>query len=376
MIVSRLMREIQSTLKDIAINQASDSRRDVFQLLGALSVGKIIVFLYTFAYNFSPDFLNKMSTRWDTSIYQTIATQGYTQISQYAFSPVYPTLIKGLNFLIPSAWVSALIITNIISFIFPIILYKTFGFKTAFLAVLFPTYLVYTTIPYSDVIVLVFLAFSIFFLLREKIIASSLTISMAIVSSFHVAWVLPSFVLSILKKKRIINLVFGIVPFAAGVIILLWFKLRTGDFFKYFSLEKNVWSVRFGTPLTQVKWLLSGHFTSEFSTLLGVPLTPMYWLIRNLLFEAFYLVGAVYLLFTENKQRVFLFSYCVLSVVPLLFVTGIPAISIPRLLLPAFPIFFGYTTLIKKDWHYFIYLAACLLVTAWVSISQTYSFFA
>ena len=317
-----------------------------------------------------------MSTRWDTSIYQTIATQGFTQINQYVFSPVYPTFIKGLNFLIPSAWVSALIITNIISFIFPLILYKTFGFKTAFLAVLFPTYLVYTTIPYSDVIVLVFLAFSIFFLLREKIIASSITISMAIVSAFHIAWVLPSFVLSILKTKRIKNLVFWIVPFAAGGIILLWFKLRTGDFLKYFSLEKNVWSVRFSTPLTQAKWLLSGNFTSEFSTLIGVPLPPIYWLIRNLLFEAFYLIGAVYLLFTENKQRVFLFSYCVLSIIPLLFVTGIPAISIPRLLLPAFPIFFGYTTLIKKDWHYFIYLAICLLVTAWISISQTYSFFA
>jgi hypothetical protein len=105
-------------------------------------------------------------------------------------------------------------------------------------------------------------------------------------------------------------------------------------------------------------------------------LAPAYWLVRNLIFEIFYLAGAVLILKTQNKNRIFLFVYSLCAIIPLLFVTGTPAISIPRLLLPAFPVFFGYTALMKKDWHYWVYCGVCLLITAWVAITQTYCFFA
>ena len=358
------------------IEERHNARREIFQLLAFLAIGKLFVLLCTFLYRPSPNFLYTMSTSWDSTIYQSIATQGYIRVSQYVFSPIYPGLIESLDFIIPHAWISALVITNIISFVFPLVLYKTFGYKTALMAVLFPTYLVFTTIPYSDIVPLFLFALSLLFILQEKIIESSIAVSVAVMSAFHVVWMLPSYVFDLLKEKHLKYLVFYIAPFIAGVLVLLWFKLKTDNYMAYFSLETNAWREHFGTPFSQAKWLIDGWFTAESWKVFGIRLVPGYWLGRNLVFEVFYLVGAILLLRTKNKHRIFLFVYSLSAIIPLLFVTGTPAISIPRLLLPAFPIFFGYTIFLKKDWHYWIYFGVCFLFTAWIAISQTYCFFA
>jgi hypothetical protein len=317
-----------------------------------------------------------MSTTWDSTYYQSIATEGYTRAVQYVFSPIYPGLIKSLDFIILNGWISALIITNVVSFLFPLVLHKTFGYKVALLAILFPTYLVFTTIPYSDVIPLFLFAFSLFFLLQDKIIESSITAGIGVLSAFHTVWMLPAYIFELLKKKQVKNLVFYIAPFIAGVLVLLWFKLKTDDYLAYFSLESAGWREHFGTPFSQIGWLMNGWFTAQSWKVFGFQLAPVYWLIRNLFFEIFYLAGAVLLLRTQNKHRMFLFVYSLLAIIPLLFVTGTPAISIPRLLLPAFPVFLGYKGLLKKDWHYWAYITACLLLTAWIAVTQTYCFFA
>jgi hypothetical protein len=358
------------------IDERRNTRQEMLQLLAALAIGKFVVLLTIFLCDPTPNFLHTLSTKWDSIIFQTIATQGYTQASYYAFSPFYPALITGLDYITRHAWVSGLIITNVISFIFPLVLHRTFGFKTALLAILFPTYLVFTTIPYSDVIVLLFLALSLFFVMREKIIASSAMVSLAIMNAFRQAWMLPAYAFIALKSKRIRDLAFFIIPALTGILILLWFDWRTGDFLSYFSLEKDTWGVHFTDPLSQIEWLRNGWFTTQTWTVFGLQLPPVYWIVRNLLFEGFYLVGAFYLLRTANKNRIFLFLFSLSAIIPLLFVAGTPAISIPRLLLPAFPVFLGYATLLKKEWHYWLYGIVCLVLTTWVSISQIYSFFA
>lgn len=358
------------------IDERRNTRREILQLLAALAIGKVVVLLAALLYDPSHDFLYVMSTQWDSVIFQSIATHGYTQASQYAFSPFYPALIKALNFIVSNAWVSGLIVTNVLSFVFPLVLHKTFGFRTALMTVLFPTYLVFTTIPYSDVVALFFLALSLFFILREKTIASSATVSLAIISAFRLALVLPAYAFAVLKTRRVKKLAFCIAPLVAGVLILLWFKLRTGNFLTYFSLENNIWGAHFSTPLAQAKWLMDGWFSAQSWEVFGMQLPPAYWLVRNLLFEGFYLVGAFYLLLTPNKHRIFLFLYSLSAIIPLLLVIGTPAISIPRLLLPAFPAFLGYAMLLKKEWHYWIYFVACLVIAAWISASQAYSFFA
>ena len=356
--------------------QPHKSRREIIKLLAILAIGKLFVLLCTFLYHHSFNFIYTMSTTWDSTYYQLIATSGYTRMIQYVFSPIYPGLIETLDIIIPRAWVSALIITNIISFIFPLVVYKTFGYKTALIAILFPTYLVFTTIPYSDIVPLIFFALSVFFMLKEKIIESSIAAGLAVLSAFHAVWMLPAYAVDTIKTKRFKNLVFYIAPAAAGILVLLWFKIKTDNFMAYFSLETEGWREHFGTPFSQAKWLINGWFTNESWKIFGMHLAPAYWLVRNLIFEIFYLAGAVLILKTQNKHRIFLFVYSLCAIIPLLFVTGTPAISIPRLLLPAFPVFFGYTALMEKDWHYRVYGGVCLLITAWIAITQTYCFFA
>jgi hypothetical protein len=275
----------------IVVEGKNNTRREIYQLLAALAIGKIIVLLAVFLYNPTPDFLETMSTDWDSQIFQSIAIGGYEHVKYYAFSPVYPVLIRVLEFIIPSVWVSGLIITNILSFIFPLVLRKAFGLKTAFITILFPTYLVFTTIPYSDVIVLVFLALSLLFIMREKLMASSAMLSLAVISVFRAAIILPAYAFEVLKTRRLKNLVFFIAPAVAGGLILLWFQLGTGDFMAYFSIQGSYWDVHSATPVGQVKWLMEGWFTAQTWAVAGIELTPLYWLLRNLIFEVFYLVG-------------------------------------------------------------------------------------
>src|SRR3989338_7859248 len=62
-------------------------------------------------------------SRWDSAFYVDIATKGYTEktIGMY---PLYPFLIKIINFIIPHAHTSGLIISNLCYFIAMIIFFR------------------------------------------------------------------------------------------------------------------------------------------------------------------------------------------------------------------------------------------------------------
>lgn len=319
-----------------------------------------------------------MSTQWDSLNYQTIASDGYINIRLYVFSPFYPILMRGLVSIIPQPWICGLIVTNIISFACPLVLYKTFGYKTALIAELFPTYLAFTTIPYSDVISILFLVLSIFLLLKDKVIASSVSVSLAIFNSFNLAWTLPSYLAQFFKKKRVRNLLFYILPAVTGILILVYYQIQLGGYGRFFEIERLVWDVQFSNPVSQFIWLLhfgKRWFSDPIYYIFSLHLTTWFWLIRNLIFEVFYLFGAIYLFKTKSEHRVFLAVYSLLAIVPLLCLTGTPMLSIPRLLLPAFPIFLAYSSLMKKDSHYLFYSVVCLILAAFISIIQVYSFF-
>lgn len=345
-----------------------------------LALGKIMVVLPVLALAHPTGALYGLGTKWDANYYELIAVHGYSSATApYVFSPVYPAAIRLVYSAIGNVWVSALLVTNLLSFVFPILLYRGFGYRTALFAELFPTYLVFTTVAYSDVIALVFLAASLLFLMRGEIVRSSLAVSAAIFSFFNLAWTLPSFLFGISRRKHARGALFYAFPIVTGCLILLWFKLGTGGYFSFFRLEAP-WGAGFANPVAQALYLLcaqgQGSFTCEPWVVLGIGLPPFYWLVRNALFEAFYLFGALYLLRTGSRHRVFLSAYCISVSVPLLFVVGVPALSVPRLLLPAFPVFLGYSSLLKGKFSEDCYFIACMLLAAAISVIQYYAFFA
>jgi hypothetical protein len=343
---------------------------DVLKLFAALLIGKVVVIAAGFLALGTPVFLQTMTLGRDAGWLVTIATQGYTIPNDFAFSPFYPALIRALTIIIGSSWISAFIISNVLSFVFPMIVYKTFGFRTALLAELFPTYLYFTTVAYSEALTMVFLALSILFVLRGRMILSSSAVSLAIFNAYSIAWTLPSFVVAFVKSRGAKSLAFFVVPVLTGILILYWFHLATGSFFSFFDIERTHWNVSFGTPWEQAAYLLGT--TKSF---VGYWPFPGAWFTRNLPFEAFYVFGAIYILRIKVQERWFLSAYSFLAIAPLFFVIGGPALSIPRLLLPAFPAFVSYASFIKGR-YVWVYGATCMIVAVWIVMQQMAFIFA
>lgn len=341
------------------------------------------------------DFLKELGTKWDSNFYNTIAQLGYKAASKlgsdnaFAFSPVLPSMIATIEPLTGSYWFAGLIIVNTLSFIFPLIILKISDFKTALILELFPVYLVFSTLNYADVITLCFLASSLFFLLhKKKCFFAGLSLAFAVLATYDVILMVPIFVAKVIFDNwrgplqqntavvsRLKNLASLLLPMVLmSLAIAAFFLTETGSLWTFFSVEKNAgWGVNLVTPVQQFQFLLTGWFTGFKWTVMGTLLPPIYWALRNMAFEAFYITGVVLLFLKRNQvpDRLFLSGMAVSIIAPLFFLDGVAAASIPRLLLPAFTVFFGYSVgLLKSERSITIYSILCLVIAPLIAIVQ------
>ncbi len=150
--------------------------RQLAILLGILAAAKVSTFLPLFLFSdiSRAGFMQELGTKWDSDFYVKMAQLGYNGASNpgtenaYTFSPVLPSMIAAEKLLTGSYWTAGLLIVNLFSFLFPVVIFKLSDLKTALVVVLFPVYLVFSTLTYADDITLFFLALSLFFLLRRK----------------------------------------------------------------------------------------------------------------------------------------------------------------------------------------------------------------
>ncbi len=341
-------------------------RSDYFKkIFITYSVSKLLVFITGFLV-LGNNFIQIMGTRWDSNIYEDIAENGYLApkavvSANIVFSPVYPAFIRILSFILPIV-VSAYVVTNLFGYIFLYIIYRYLGLKTALLISIFPVYVLFSTIPYSDDILLTFMSLALFI---DSAVTSSIFLSLSVLTFYNIA---PTIVAFFLKKWNII-----ILPILTGMAILLAYFIFFGNPFIYFNIEKEYWDAGFTLPNIQTMFLLNGWFTREPWKFLDFEIPRQLWLIRNYLFLIFYFFGD-YLLFKSNlKNKKFLLLYSLLVEIPLLFINGVPAISIPRLLLPAFPIFYGYACLNKNI--IYLYAIISIILIPIVTIWQMTAFF-
>jgi hypothetical protein len=309
-----------------------------------------------------------MSTRWDANWFVTISQRGYWIPDAYAFSPFFPALIRLGTALSGSAWISGLMLANFLSFLVPIVVYRTFGFRAALLFELFPTYLVYTAVPYAEPLVLLVLALALLAAIKGDILGSSAFVSLAVFGTYSLALALPSFLVRFARERGLRALLFYALPLLSGGLLLLWFQFSAGNFLEYFRVEAANWHVGFTSPWTQA-------VTYYYKEMTGFWPFPGNWTTRNAPFEAFYIVGAILLLRSKADGSRFLSAFSFSLIVPLFFFFGGPAESIPRLLLPAFPVFLAYSYIIKGK-YLWLYIIACLFLTWWVAAQQTIYFFA
>jgi hypothetical protein len=89
-----------------------------------------------------------------------------------------------------------------------------------------------------------------------------------------------------------------------------------------------------------------------------------------------YLGGAVLLFRRKDSFGFFLGVFTLCAVIPNFFFIGTPVLSIPRLLLPAFPAFLGYAGVMRHKYGYWLYAGVCLGLAGVIAVIQVYSFFA
>lgn len=98
-----------------------------------------------------------MYLNWDAGFYIGIAEKGYYSPASYAFSPVFPSIIKGFGvILLGNYQIAGLVTSNLFSFLELIPAYMLFkhysdkpGYVTA-IWVLFPLYFVWGLVPYTE----------------------------------------------------------------------------------------------------------------------------------------------------------------------------------------------------------------------------------
>ncbi len=337
-------------------------------LLLALGAGKSVVLLAIYEAHGSASYFAFISTRWDAQWFLWIFQAGYTTPDAYAFPPLFPALSQALSTSLIPAWATPLVVANVLSFIVPIVVCMTFGFRAALLFELFPTYLVYTTVPYSESLTLLLLSVAVLAALRVRVLSSSAAASLAVLSAYSLAWTLPSFAVRYVRRVRWRTAYFYVIPVVAGSLILLWFTYATGSPFGYFAIESSHWHVGFDNPWVQA----SIYF---YRPMPGFWPFPGNWVTRDIPFEAFYVFGATWLLKTRIEGRGFLIAYSASVIAPLFFIVGGPAESIPRLLLPAFPVFAAYSSILKGR-SVWLYAGVCLVVAWWVATQHILHFFA
>ncbi|NAY89569.1 MAG: hypothetical protein GU347_02485 [Desulfurococcales archaeon] len=183
--------------------------KGILRLLSLFTASKLALILFLAA--ISGWSLETAFMKWDASRYINIALHGYSSPDNYAFAPLFPLIIKLVN-----------------SYVALLIFYRLYGEKTTLILAFFPTFLIYTLLPYSEPVTISFLALALYFSRKkENNVASMLSLSMAILSSYATAIVFPAFFM--LKRKKYL-----LIPLITGIAILIFFQMETGDPFYYF----------------------------------------------------------------------------------------------------------------------------------------------
>jgi len=128
----------------------------------------------------------KSWAQWDGGHFLTIAQNGYHFFTDYAFLPLYPFLVKSLNYLMGNVLLSGLVISSICLLIFLLIFFRLieskYNQKIAFFTIaafmLFPTSF-FTVAFYSESLFLMLTGLCFYFLYKKNYLFAAIFCSFA-----------------------------------------------------------------------------------------------------------------------------------------------------------------------------------------------------
>ncbi|MEK7595052.1 MAG: mannosyltransferase family protein [Patescibacteria group bacterium] len=307
---------------------------------------------------------------WDGMHYIEIAQRGYKFPNQ-AFFPLYPLLLKTLNFILPltlSYRVNLLLLPAFLFCSIKLMDQYSFDYKQKLKAVivflLFPSSFILQS-NYTETLFILLSILTFLFLFKEKFLYASLFSALATATRFNGIILSLIIVYSFTKHhraqlKRVTTFFKTLLLFSISNLGLIIYLL-------YLNTFQKTYTVLFRA---QGEW---GRSQNILQNMVSVPLKLIPdtinsarhldpWFTRELIQNSIFILALILLVvsFKKLKTELYLFS---LAQVLLPLATG-TLISFPRLFLLAFPlIFYGSKFLIKEEFFYaYAFLSTILQV--------------
>lgn len=299
-----------------------------------------LIFIFFFGLNNFPysgqskDLIGSLAN-WDGGHYLSIASNGYREKFQYAFFPLYPMTINLVSQITGDYLTAALIVSSLSAFLALHLFYglvsldfsKRLAEKAVLLLLIFPTSF-YLITAYSEGFFLLLVIASFYFLRKDKLFLATLFAVLAGATRLSGLAVAAALIIHVIVSGGISkkNWIVTLAPLGFVIYCIFLFK-TTGDPFYFLSAESTNWQRSLAVPglsfwetiksLTRPQFL-SGHFNNFLELVFAV-------FGLGMVFRSFRFLPAGYAV------------YGLLSI--LLPIATNTLVSIPRFLLPIFPIF-------------------------------------
>lgn len=285
--------------------------------------------------------------RWDSGHFLGIAENGYRFEFQYAFFPLFPLLINAFSNIFNIPFIFSGVLVNfsstilIIFFLYKLLekeFKKEIAIKSVVAFLLFPASFFLLT-PYSESVFILFVILSSLFLQRKKYLFVSIFVILACLTRLAGVALIPAVLLEVyLIKKKTKDMYFLLLLPLGLLIYVSYLYINTGHPFYFLEAEKY-WKRDLTIPGAGIVITIEEFIkTQEFQKLI------------DLLFTIFG-IGLVLRSIKFLKP-----SFAMYGVISLLLPLFTPTLSsMPRFLLPIFPIFI-LIGLIKNKYIYTIYI--------------------
>lgn len=337
----------------------------------------------------TPNIILALANRWDSHHFLEIARNGYPVGVEsdllYAFAPVYPWMIALANHVFGNLYVSGVVVSNIFYFLSIVAFYKVARMYTdnqtsALLALvfgMFPTYLVYGTLAYSESSYLFFAISSWYFFKKEQYLPCAIFTTLSILTRYISGLLVVIYGVIILSKwidryheeKSLVKsfdfrVLWFLITGVSVTAVFLYFQSLTGSFFAAF--DAHAWfGDSLATPYHQFRWFFEGYFT------VMNDVEPLLLMLKRYMFTMPFLALTLILL----KDDVELGIYGILFMWFTLSMEGISGIASPRIMLSAWVAFLALKN--RMSSALYIVLAVMFFFTGvWVMYEFQLTFFA
>ncbi|MHA3962573.1 MAG: mannosyltransferase family protein [Candidatus Thorarchaeota archaeon SMTZ1-45] len=355
----------------------------------------LIPFLYFNPYNppdmsGTPELLLALANRWDSTHFLEIARNGYPSGVEsdllFAFAPVYPLMISIVGQALGDLYLAGVVVSNTFYFLSIIAIYKVariyMEYKESCLIALvfglFPTYLTYGTLAYSEAPFLFFAIASWYFFKKEQYLPCAVFTTFSILTRYisgllfliYGVIILSNLIDKYKQEKSMLKafdfrLLWFIIPVASVIAFFLYLQSLTGSFFAAF--DAHAWfGDTLSTPYHQFVWFFEGYFTE---------INPGVEPILLMLLRYMFTIPFFFLTLLLLKDNVELGIYGVLFMWITLSMEGISGIASPRIMLSAWVAFLAFKSRISSG-IYIVISVMFFFVGLWVMYQFQLTFFA